>query len=262
MCTWWMMCGTFWFGPPGAGGLDLAALNIQRGRDHGIADYNSLRAAYGLPKVTSFAQITSDATVQSELKATYGSVNNIDAWVGGLAEDHVKGGSMGALFTRIIADQFARLRDGDRFWYQNSFTGKALDAIGHTTLAAVIARNTGITTLQGDVFFYVAPGTTTVTSNPPPPHSPPPPGGMTVASGPTAPVMPITPPSTPPTGGSGSGTTKLPPPPPPSGNGGTGAGQGTSGKKGPVAGTGGGVNVTAGPRGGPSLALVGLDRVV
>src|SRR5262249_8846745 len=61
----------FLFGPPGAGGLDLASLNIQRGRDHGLADYNTTREAYGLPRVTSFAQITSDVTVQQKLQELY-----------------------------------------------------------------------------------------------------------------------------------------------------------------------------------------------
>src|SRR5262245_23289396 len=88
----------FLFGPPGSGGFDLAPLNIQRGRDHGLADYNTARAAYGLPRVTSFSQITSDPTLQKQLRQLYGSVNNIDLWVGGLAEDHVPGGSIGPLF--------------------------------------------------------------------------------------------------------------------------------------------------------------------
>src|SRR5205814_6400638 len=57
----------FLFGPPGAGGFDLASLNIQRGRDHGLADYNSTRLASGLPRVTSFAEITSNPDLQAKL---------------------------------------------------------------------------------------------------------------------------------------------------------------------------------------------------
>src|SRR5205085_257967 len=106
----------FLFGEPGQGGLDLASLNIQRGRDHGLADYNATRQAYGLPKVTSFSQISSDPNVQQTLKTLYGSVDNIDLWVGVLAEDHAPGSSVGQLGKTIIADQFQRLRDGDRFW--------------------------------------------------------------------------------------------------------------------------------------------------
>ncbi len=144
----------FLFGPPGAGGLDLASLNIQRGRDHGLADYNTVRAAYGLPKVTSFAQITSDTALAAKLQSLYGSVDNIDLWVGGLAENHLAGSSVGATFQRIMVDQFTRLRDGDRFWYQRDLSPQDLQRVQNTHLADVIARNSTITNLQPNVFIF------------------------------------------------------------------------------------------------------------
>lgn len=143
----------FLFGPPGAGGFDLASLNIQRGRDHGLADYNSTRVALGLDAVESFSDISSDPEVAARLEALYGTVDNIDLWVGGLAEDHVPGSSMGETFTAIIVDQFERLRDGDRFWYENVFSGDALNEINGTTLADVIERNSDVSGLQENVFF-------------------------------------------------------------------------------------------------------------
>jgi hypothetical protein len=143
-------------GPGQSTTLDLAALNIQRGRDHGLADYNTTRAAYGLPKVTTFAQITSNPALLAQLKSLYGTVNNIDLWGGLLAEDHVKGGSVGPTLRAIVADQFLRLRDGDRFWYQSTFAGDQLKAIDSTTLADVIRRNTALTNLQPDVFVFRA----------------------------------------------------------------------------------------------------------
>ncbi len=144
----------FLFGPPGAGGLDLAALNIQRGRDHGLADYNTSRTSYGLKKVTSFAQITSNVDLQKALKTIYGDVNKVDLWVGLLAEDHVKGSSVGELTGKILVNQFTRLRDGDRFWYQNNLKGAELKMVEKTTLAEVIKRNTGTYNLQENVFFF------------------------------------------------------------------------------------------------------------
>src|SRR5262249_23718423 len=93
----------FLFGQPGQGGLALASLSIQRGRDHGLADYNTVRAAYGLPRVRTFADITSDPGLQQALQNLYGDVNHIDLWVGGLAEDHVPGASTGPLIRRILA---------------------------------------------------------------------------------------------------------------------------------------------------------------
>jgi peroxidase len=45
-----------------SGVLDLGAIDIARGRDHGLPRYNAVRAAYGLPPKTSFAAITGEAT--------------------------------------------------------------------------------------------------------------------------------------------------------------------------------------------------------
>lgn len=134
----------FLFGHPGAGGLDLAALNIQRGRDHGLPSYNQARLALGLPPAHSFADITPDADLQQRLADVYGDVDRVDAWVGGLAEDHVPGALVGPLFHTVISDQFQRLRDGDRFWYQNVFTGEELARLEQTTLARIIRRNTPV----------------------------------------------------------------------------------------------------------------------
>lgn len=143
----------FLFGAPGSGGLDLVSLNIQRGRDHGLADYNQAREDLGLEPVTSFDQITSDPELAAALEETYGDVDSIDLWVGGLAEDHVAGGSLGETFTTIIVDQFERLRTGDSNWYQNIFSGSELKTLEATTLADVIERNTEIEGLQENVFF-------------------------------------------------------------------------------------------------------------
>jgi hypothetical protein len=148
------------FGAPGsgAGGQDLFALDVERGRDTGLPTLNQTRVAYGLAPYTSFAQLTSDPTLQAELQTLYGTVDNVELFVGGLAEDHAAGSSVGSTFGAVIADQFERLRDGDRLWYQNTLSGSALAAAQNTTLADLIAANTNLTNLQEDVFFFT-PGT-------------------------------------------------------------------------------------------------------
>ena len=128
-------------------GFDLVALNIQRGRDHGIPDYNSLREALGLKRRASFKDITSDADVAAKLDTLYGGkIDDVDAFVAGLAEDHVEGGAVGELFATIIGDQFRRLRNGDRLWFENTAQkiGLDIDAIRKTTMADVVNRNSGL----------------------------------------------------------------------------------------------------------------------
>jgi hypothetical protein len=188
---------------------DLGAIDIQRGRDHGIGTYNQVRQAYGLPAVTSFTQITGEATdalpaadtintpailnvtqltnidgqtidpnnadavnntathvvrsatVAARLKAIYGSVDNIDPFIGIFAEKHVPGADMGETQLAIWQKQFQALRDGDRFYFGNdqglSFIQNTYGIDFHHTLAQIIEMNTDVTAADlnptGNVFF-------------------------------------------------------------------------------------------------------------
>lgn len=144
----------FLFGPPGAGGFDLASLNMQRGRDHGLPSYNQARVDYGFAAAQGFADITTNPAVQAKLAQAYASVNDIDLWVGGLAEDHAPGAAVGPLFQAIIVDQFTRLRDGDRFWYQSVLLPSMIAQVEGRTLADIIRDNTTVAgaEIPDDVF--------------------------------------------------------------------------------------------------------------
>jgi hypothetical protein len=144
------------FGIPTGPGTDLAARDIQRARDHGIGTYNEVRVAYRLAPVTSFAQISSDPTVQAELQTEYnGSVNNIDPFIGMLAEDIIPGSDVGPTVRAILVDHFTRLRNGGRFYFGNeSFNTEEQNLLAQGgSYADVIKNNTSITNLQADVFF-------------------------------------------------------------------------------------------------------------
>ncbi|KAL7567111.1 hypothetical protein ACA910_009439 [Epithemia clementina (nom. ined.)] len=103
----------------GLRGLDLVAFNIQRGRDHCLRRYNDVREAYGLPRLGSFAQLTSDPHLQQSLTTIYNPPSKMDAWMGCLVEDHQPGSNVGPLTVAILRDQFTRLRDGDPFFFKN-----------------------------------------------------------------------------------------------------------------------------------------------
>jgi hypothetical protein len=188
---------------------DLAADDVQRGRDHGMPSYNDLRKAYGLAPVKSFTDITGESTDQfptndpkvnpqhplddpssldfvqlrdaqgnviplgsdaaqedavtgvrrttlaARLKGIYGNVDNVDAFVGMVSEQHVPGTEFGPLQLAIWKKQFAALRDGDRYFYLND---PVLNTIRQTygidyrhTLADLIKLDAGIS-VQANVF--------------------------------------------------------------------------------------------------------------
>ena len=103
--------------------------------------------ALGLTPYTSFDQVTSDTVTAAALKQAYGTVDAIDLWTGGLAEDHTAGAAIGQTFGKIIADQFTALRDGDRLYFENQgFDRQTLNDIKSTTLSDIIQRDTTGTT--------------------------------------------------------------------------------------------------------------------
>jgi hypothetical protein len=180
------------------GVVDLGAIDIERGRDHGIPNYNALRQAYGLAPKTSFAAISGGSesfpvdpqlsrgnevndpnsldvlglfdkngapvaldspaattdpitenrrtSVAARLKATYGTVDKVDAFMGMIAEPHLPGSEFGELQAAIWARQFTALRDGDRFFYGNDPSLTAIRNLTgidfRRTLGQIIASNT------------------------------------------------------------------------------------------------------------------------
>lgn len=142
------------FGRPGQGGLDLAAINIQRGRDHGLPSFNKIRESYGLNPHKSLDALSSKTPVTDSLKSIYDSVDQLDPWVGFLAEEHEPGCSVGPTLKHALVDQFTRLRDGDRFFYLNDPDVKELCSdIENTRLVDIIKRNTNIENIQDDLFI-------------------------------------------------------------------------------------------------------------
>ncbi len=143
------------FGQPGGGGLDLVALNINRGRDRGLPDFNTVRADYGMAPISGFSELSSDPLMNENMEFLYGDINEVDPWVGMLAESKMPGALFGPTAMTTVKKQFMDLRDGDRFYYENDFwlTEEEKQWLKGTRLADVIRRNTAVTIIQDDVFI-------------------------------------------------------------------------------------------------------------
>ena len=135
-------------------GLDLASLNIQRGRDHGLPKY--LTWKQWAKKKCNFESEFRNELTHVHLLQAYGSLNNVDLFVGGLAEKPLPKGLVGAVFACIFSETFSALRDGDRFYYENANTGlftlTQRTQIEKSSLSRVICDNTDIKEVQPNAF--------------------------------------------------------------------------------------------------------------
>ncbi|KRY72257.1 Peroxidase mlt-7, partial [Trichinella pseudospiralis] len=140
------------------GSTDLASTNVQRGRDHGLPSYNKYREFCGLKKARTFDDLSNeilDPNLRNNLHQTYKQTDHIDLYVGGLLEDPVIDGLVGPTFACLIAEQFRRLRDGDRFFYQNPeiFRPDQLAEIEKVSMSKLLCDNMkGISKVPKDAF--------------------------------------------------------------------------------------------------------------
>lgn len=162
----------FLFGPPGMGGLDLASLNMQRGRDHGLPGYTETFNTIFSDTIDDFDDLGSgglglmEDSVVALLEQAYATVDQIDLWLGGISElPDTHGGLLGPTFTHFMIDQFGRTRDGDRFFYLDDAVLEHLELLdtsfGETLLSDIILRNSSIGSIQDDVFVAHVPEPTT-----------------------------------------------------------------------------------------------------
>lgn len=193
--------------------LDLATINLARGRDTGVPSLNAARAqfyeatnqdallkpyeswadfaahlkheasiinfiaAYG-----THASITGAQTIEAKRDAAFalvlggtgapadrldflnatgqyaggslGGLNNVDLWIGGLAEEIMPfGGMLGSTFNFVFEIQMEKLQNSDRFYYLQRLDGLHLfGEMENNSFAAMIMRNTNATHLPSDVF--------------------------------------------------------------------------------------------------------------
>ena len=156
------------FGRPGEGGLDLVALNIQRGRELGIPGYteiyNQLNPDAPIEDFDDLGEVIGE-DLAADFAEVYDNVEDIDLWVGGLAEMPVEGALLGPTIGAIVGDQFARLRDFDRYFYEDqladddsflSVVSNAIDLdLGEVRLADIIRENVDSPELVPDNAFVV-----------------------------------------------------------------------------------------------------------
>ncbi|NWV63529.1 DUOX2 oxidase, partial [Malurus elegans] len=147
----------YWYGPLKYSRTDYVASWLQRGRDLGLPTYNQARERFGLKPLQNWSNLAPHLEPQVLQKVAALYANNtagLELLPGAMLEPD------GSLLSAIILDQFVRLRDGDRFWFENTknglFTEEEIREIRNTTFHNVLTAVTYAkpTDLQPHVFIW------------------------------------------------------------------------------------------------------------
>ncbi len=129
-------------------GMDLPAINLARAREQGVPGYNLWREWCGLPRAETFEDLEPwlNNRTAYHYSRLYAHPDDIDLWSGGISERRLPGAMIGPTFACITARNFANIRRGDRFWFENSgypsaFTPEQLNQIKKATQARIICDN-------------------------------------------------------------------------------------------------------------------------
>jgi hypothetical protein len=146
--------------------FDVEAGNIHRGRKNKVPTFYQLKKLHQnvdlydtigcIPGETDslecFLGITKNITRAANLQNLYKRVNQIDSFVGFVVEDDKTETLISKTAAIIYAKEFKKIRDADRFWFENNmFTNKVLKEIKNTKFSDIIERNTNIM-LKFDAF--------------------------------------------------------------------------------------------------------------
>lgn len=155
-----------WHGPLHSSRQDALTTSILLARDLGLTDFNHVKKSLNLTHYSGFRDFLEQINrldILEKLNSTYeGKFDNFDTLIGGLLENK-NSGEIGITFKTIIKDQFVRLRDGDRFWFENVenhlLTQKEINEIKSLKFSDILKKVTNHlddkeTAFQENVFYF------------------------------------------------------------------------------------------------------------
>ncbi|XP_075148302.1 peroxidase-like [Haematobia irritans] len=143
-------------------GVDLKAVDIQRGRDFALASYNDYREYCGLRRAYRWSGFGMEISFEkiSLLRKFYDSPDDVDLNIGGSLEQHLPNSIFGPTFHCIMTKQFLKTRTSDRFFFEHSdersgFTPAQLAEIRKVSTAGLFCANSlNLKCIQPNVFVF------------------------------------------------------------------------------------------------------------